>query len=116
MSLLSFADRLGFAMKAAGVNQPMLAKAIGVSKSAINQILHGATKGMKPEHLVRTSRFLHVRTEWLVMGEEPMRLEVIPENDRALLEQYQTLPIHQRETVAHVVRDLASTHYPSKAT
>lgn len=43
-----------------------LAEAAGVSESNIGQLVRGASKGMRPAHLVRAAQHLGVTTEQLV--------------------------------------------------
>lgn len=68
MSTFIFSQRLQAAMDAANLNQAELARKVGVTRSAINQLLQGTSKGMKPENLVAVARALDVRVEWLATG------------------------------------------------
>lgn len=109
MNLLSFSDRLQAAMDAEGLNQADLAKAVGLSRAAINQVVSGATKGMKLHNLVAVARALKVRIEWLATGEEPMHPEVITAIDREVLRYLHTIPLAKRQNMIAVMRDMASS-------
>jgi transcriptional regulator with XRE-family HTH domain len=102
-----FPERLAEAMREAGVNQVALAKAIGVTKSAVNQILKGGSKGMKQEHLLLACQFLRVHPEWLALGVGPMRQEPLS-SDRDLLDQLRSLSPEKQETVASVIKGLST--------
>lgn len=108
MELLSFADRLQAAMDAETLNQSELAKKVGLSRSAINQLIQGTSKGMKPENLVAVARALNVRVEWLAIGELPMRPDIIPHADMTLLQYFHRLPSTKQATAFAVIRDMIS--------
>lgn len=107
----TLSERLAYALQDAGMTQADLGRAVGVSRSAISQILAQQCKGMKPEHLIRACRVLRVRPEWLVLGEDPMRPMIVSQQDRLLWSAYQALPPTKQATVASVVRDLSSSTY-----
>ena len=109
MELLSFSGRLQAAMDAANLNQTELAKKVGLSRSAINQLIQGTSKGMKPENLVAVARALNVRVEWLAIGELPMRPDIIPQSDRMLLQFFHSLPTTKQATAFAVIRDMIPT-------
>ena len=109
MNLLGFSERLQAAMEAAKLNQSDLARKIGLTRAAVNQVVSGATKGMKPANLVAVARALGVRVEWLATGEEPMRPDVISAADREVLRYLHTLPVEKRKNMIAVIRDLAGS-------
>lgn len=92
-----------------GYMQASLGRALGLSRAAINQLIRGSSKGMKPENLIAACHLLRIRPEWLVMGEEPRHLVLQP-SDTALLESLHKLTRDQRETVASLVHDLAGKY------
>lgn len=96
-------------MDAANLNQTELAKKVGLSRSAINQLIQGTSKGMKPENLVAVARALNVRVEWLAIGELPMRPDIIPQSDRMLLQFFHSLPTTKQATAFAVIRDMIPT-------
>ena len=110
MKLLTFGERLEFAMKEEGISQADLGRALSISRSAINQLIKGTSKDMRPGHLILTCRRLRVRPEWLVFGEEPMRMDSLNSSDRNLLAYYRSLPISKRATIDALIRDLATPH------
>jgi transcriptional regulator with XRE-family HTH domain len=105
----TFAARLEKAMQDAGYTQASLARAVKISRAAINQVVTGQTKGLKPHHLIVVCRVLNIRPEWLALGEEPQRPE-LREGDRALLQHYHPLSPGQKQLVATLVNDLASKY------
>lgn len=68
---MTFAQRLQYAMDAAGLTQAALAERSGVSQAAIQKITSGKSQSTKK--LLEISYALGVRPEWLGMGIEPMR-------------------------------------------
>ena len=111
MNLISFSDRLQAAMDAEGIMQADLARQVGVTRAAINQVLSGASKGLKPENLVAVARALRVRVEWLATGEEPMRPDIVTPFDREVLRYLHAIPEHQRQNMVAVIRDMAAVTY-----
>lgn len=109
MNLLSFSDRLQAAMDAEGLKQVDLAHRVGLTRAAINQVVSGATKGMKPDNLVAVARALRVRVEWLATGEEPMRPEIITPLDREMLKYLHAIPAAKRQNMIAVMRDMAGS-------
>lgn len=109
MNLLSFSDRLQTAIGASDLNQSALAKKVGLSRAAINQVVNGTSKGMKPDNLVAVARALNVRIEWLATGEEPMRPEVITAADKEALRYLHAMPSRRRENMIAVIRDAANS-------
>ena len=97
----TFAARLEQAMKESGHTQASLARAVQISRAAINQVISGQTKGLKPQHLIAVCRALNIRPEWLALGEEPQRPE---------LPHYHRLSPAQKQLVATLVNDLASKY------
>lgn len=92
-----------------GYTQASLGRALGLSRAAINQLIHGSSKGMKPENLIAVCRLLRIRPEWLALGEEPRHPALQP-SDTALLDSLHKLTRDQRETVASLVHDLAAKY------
>ena len=109
MQIATFGQRLERAMMDEGYTQASLGRAMGLSRAAINQLIHGSSKGMKPENLITVCRLLRVRPEWLALGEEP-RQPILQPNDTAFLQSLHRLPAAQRETVASLVNDLAAKY------
>jgi len=107
MSLLGIQERLRAAMDAANLNQADLARRVGLSRSAVNQLLQGTSKGMKPHNLVSFARALGVRVEWLATGEMPMNPEKISEQDRELLRYLRGMPAANKEALLHVAKQLS---------
>lgn len=97
-------------MREEGISQADLGRVLGISRSAVNQLVKGTSKDMRPAHLIMACRRLRVRPEWLVFGEEPMRMDSLNPADRTLLQYYRALPVSQRATIDTLLRDLANPH------
>lgn len=108
MNALTFSERLLEAMTIENITQAQLAARVGLTRSAINQLIMGSSKGMKPENLVRVARALRVRVEWLAIGELPMRPDHIPPADRELLQHLHSLPVAQQEALKAFLRESSS--------
>lgn len=67
--MTTLASRLKEAICARKISQKDLAEKVGISPSAITQILNGSTKELKAESALRLSRALNIDPWWLVMGE-----------------------------------------------
>ena len=111
MNASTLGERLALALRDSDIKAIELAHAIGVTKSAISQIVNGTSKGMTPSNLVRAARHLRVRIEWLALGEEPMRCEALSPQDRHLVHQYRQLPPSKHALVATEVRELAGDYH-----
>jgi transcriptional regulator with XRE-family HTH domain len=107
--MTTFAARLEKAMNDAGYTQASLARAVKISRAAINQVILGQTKGLKPHHLIAVCRVLNIRPEWLALGEEPQHPEWHV-GDGDLLRSYHQLSSTQKQMVATLVSDLASKY------
>lgn len=114
MNLLNFLDRLDYAMKQEGLLAAHLARDIGMTRSAMSQLLNGSSKSMRPEHLIKAARRLNVRIEWLAIGEEPMRPRKITTKQRILLDQTEYV---SEESIDAVIRllQVAGKNLPQKA-
>ena len=73
LCIMIFGERLELARKAAGLSQSALARAIGVTPSAISQIEAGGTKKPSSENLLPIADALDVNTQWLISGNGPMK-------------------------------------------
>ena len=110
MNAQTFGERLAQAMQDEGLSQADLARAIGVSRSAIHQIINGASKGLRPEHLILACRRLRVRPEWLALGEGPVRPVLYSQDDCEIIRTYQLLSPQQQAAVAAIVREISTTY------
>lgn len=66
-------QRIKEAREMAGMKPSALAREVGVSPSAVTQWETGQTKKLDGDNLLKVSKALHVRPEWLQYGELPMR-------------------------------------------
>lgn len=104
MNLLSFSERLEYALKQEGVKPTNLATHLNVSRAAVSYLLSGQSKSMRPDHLARAAKFLDVRIEWLAIGEQPMRPRLLSEQQQALLDYSDHV---SKETMSAILRLLA---------
>lgn len=81
----TFAHRLAAAMAEAQKTRTELGRVLrspdgrmGISPSAVGQLLSGASKSMNAENCARAARFLGVNAYWLATGEGPMRDSPLP--------------------------------------
>lgn len=73
MDKMTFSERLGLAMREAGITQGALADAVGMAQPSVWKLVSGGAKGSKRS--VDIARVLGVRPEWLSSGDGPMRNE-----------------------------------------
>lgn len=71
---IEVAARLEVARRARGVGKRDVARAAGMTPSTYSQWISGATKSYDAEKLFLAVQFLEVRLEWILFGEEPMRI------------------------------------------
>lgn len=70
---MTFSERLSQAMKEAGHTQGSLGKAVGMAQSSVWKLVSGDAKGSRK--VVEIAHVLGVRPEWLVSGQDPMRID-----------------------------------------
>lgn len=63
--------RITYAKTLAGYNTPELAKLIGVSRQALNQMELDKTKNPKPENLLKIADITGYELRWLITGKGP---------------------------------------------
>ena len=67
-----YKDRLGTAMKNAGVDLAMFAAALGISYQAVKKIVDGKSSAFTAHNNSKAAKFLSVNTDWLATGEGEM--------------------------------------------
>lgn len=65
-------DRLFFALQKAGLQQKDLAHVIKAAPASLTQWKNGEAKSLEAEKFYKACKFLGIRQEWLLFGEEPM--------------------------------------------
>lgn len=104
---VTLADRLKLAMKSRGiVTGAALAKLAIVERQTVYYWLDGTTKNIETITLLRVSRALGVRPEWLLNGELPTYAPPIPTEDET-----QIIGFYRRMTASdqHVFMKMAKT-------
>ncbi len=114
----TLSDRVRASRKQAGLSQRDIAKALGISPSAVNQWEHGVTKNMKLHYFFALARLLGQDPQWLATGKGPVRGREIsamsPKQDdpsltgeeKALLHQIRRLPGTLRKALLKFLREL----------
>jgi len=69
--MISFGDRLKFALKLRGVTAAALARHLGVAPQAIYQVQSGKSGAMNASNAAAAAEFLRVPIRWLTDGEGP---------------------------------------------
>lgn len=67
-----------------GVDQVDIAVAAGVTKGSVNQWLTGAIKSMKLQYALGIEKRYGYNHKWLVMGDEPKKLDEIKQPDDSI--------------------------------
>lgn len=101
MKLLTIGERIAYARALLGLKQKELAVKVGVTAASVSQWENGDTKGLKPENLVAAAHALGVKTDWLAVGQEPMREEILTPQERVILENLRSMD--EEERAAHQV-------------
>ena len=89
------AARLEQARRDRGVRKNEVAAAAAMTPSTYSQWISATTESYDAEKLLRTCRFLGVRIEWVLFGEEPMRVEPVGELVRELLADAPEAPVNE---------------------
>ena len=83
----TFGERLATSLKHSGKSRAQLAKVLrspsgelGISTSAVGQVINGGSNAMTAENTLRASRFLGVDAYWLATGDGQM-LSALPQAD-----------------------------------
>ena len=108
------AERMLEAMTVAKLGQAELARRVGVTPGAINQIAMGTTR--KSRLLPDIARELHVSLEWLMGNvDDPAAgsAEALTGQERRLLEIYRQLPNRDRAALKLLLERMASESPPS---
>ena len=114
----TLSDRVRASRKQAGLSQRDIAKALGISPSAVNQWEHGVTKNMKLHYFFALARLLGQDPQWLATGKRPVRaretLAMLQKQDnhsltgeeKALLHQIRRLPSKLRKALLKFLREV----------
>lgn len=79
MITTSTGDRIRQARKRQGLTQDQLAKACGVTRSAVSQWESGGIQGIEAANLHAAARYLGVTVDWLLSGSEPATVDRVAE-------------------------------------
>lgn len=78
LTMSTLSDRLREALNDTGITQAELARACGVTPSAVSQWLDGQTKNMKMAYIFKAADFLGVQDRWLAIGAPPKERKWTP--------------------------------------
>lgn len=81
--MVTYADRLTWAMQQANVTPLELSKVMGVSKLAVRKVLDGRSSAFSAYNNAVAARFLNVGSDWLATGEGGSGRE--PESEAQML-------------------------------
>lgn len=97
MKFATIGERIAYARTLLGLKQKELAIKVGVTAASVSQWENGDTKGLKPENLVAAAHALGVKTDWLAVGQEPMREEILTPEERTVLENLRSMDKEERD-------------------
>ncbi len=112
------AERIRAAREEAGLSQADVAKALHLSRSAVNQWEQGLSKNIRLSHFFTLARLLRQDPQWLATGQvfprsrEPSVLSPAPDSpsltseEKSLLHQIRRLPDTLRKTLLKFLRAL----------
>lgn len=72
-TMVEYRDRLQQALDESGVLLPALAGGIGATYQAVKKVLDGKSGAFSAANNARAAAILGVRSDWLALGEGPMR-------------------------------------------
>ncbi len=75
--MTTIGQRVQIAMESAGLNQPELARRIGISKQAVSAIISGSTKQPNPVNLFEIADATGFEARWLATGKGPQTKEEV---------------------------------------
>ena len=119
-------DRIRAAREEAGLSQADVAKALGLSRSAVNQWEQGLSKNIRLSHFFALTRLLRQDPQWLATGQvfprarEPVVMSPTPDyptltsEEKALLHYFRQIPNALRKVVLRFLKEL-NTLYVSRA-
>lgn len=76
--MVEYRDRLLSAMNERGVSASELADKLGMTYQAVKKVLDGKSAAFNAVNHALVARYLGVRSDWLALGEEPIRVEDPP--------------------------------------
>jgi phage repressor protein C with HTH and peptisase S24 domain len=91
---MGLSDRISEARKAAKLNKTQLARAAGVSPSAVSQWENGNTKALEGESLARAARALNVDPLWLATGRKLENLRPLIVSEMSSTNAYRATTAH----------------------
>lgn len=72
---MNLSERLHHVLSETGIDQVELARVMGVTKGAVNQLLNGGIKSLKLEYAAGIQERFGYSAVWLVLGKGPKFLE-----------------------------------------
>lgn len=113
-SITPYAERLAHAMSQPEnpIGSVELAKALGITRQAIEKVLKGSTKEMSASNNARAARLLNVDPTWLATGEGTARPAefLVRWHERRLLELLRELPAAEQDEFAVSVESRCAIH------
>lgn len=91
VTMVEYRDRLQLAMDEMGVSAAKLADELDTSYQGVKKVLDGKSGAFSAINHARAARFLEVNSDWLALGEGPMRTAADWPFDRVSLNKVQSL-------------------------
>ncbi len=115
-------DRIRAAREKAGLSQTDVAKALGISASAVNQWEHGFSKNIKLQHFFALARLLGQDPQWLATGKthpQGRQVSAMPPapdypsptgDEKALLHYVRQMPNELQKVVLRCLKGLSNVY------
>lgn len=99
--------RIRHARKVRKLTQPQLAKDVGIKQSSLSELETGETKEVSGPTLIKLSKALEVRAEWLMTGEEPIELDpayTLRSDERELIALYRKATERWKTAIKYIAQ------------
>lgn len=97
-----------------GEKPSALARAAGLTRSAISQWQDGTVKMIRPENLVSAADFLRCEIRWLAIGEGPEELSPrLTQDQREIVEALNRMPPRATRTLLSVATAMLEEYRPA---
>lgn len=114
---LSIGDRLRWLMEKRRVTQVQVAAAIGVTQSAISNIVNDSSRRPRADTLVALADYFNVRPYWILTGQGDAAADkrLLTNREARLIEDLRSLDGRSQQVVFNLANALASVSAPRTA-
>ena len=102
-------NRLADALRASGLTQAELARAVGLTRGSVNAWMQGRSQHIRAEHLFAVADTLGVEARWLATGKGPRDRQVLSQAAAELIADYQALDDDAKAAVRLLARQIAES-------